>query len=155
MLFFFQFFNSPVALKNINKFWPPQEKVEMMPLVQVENAWFVSGIVVCCQCPLDCRSQEGCGIAQPWNTCFGTIWYKYVQGAPNTQDGDTSNGHASQFLTWQICHVQFCQAKQLGKWIQRAQNYHICRSGHTNLKIIFMLTYKNLIFSFNQIFLQF
>ena len=29
---FFQFFNSPVALKNLKKFWPPQEKVEMMLL---------------------------------------------------------------------------------------------------------------------------
>ena len=26
---FFQFFNSPVALENKNKIWPPQEKVEM------------------------------------------------------------------------------------------------------------------------------
>ena len=31
---FFQFFNSPVALKNKNKFWPPQEKVEMTPLAE-------------------------------------------------------------------------------------------------------------------------
>ena len=29
---FFQFFNSPVALKNKKKFRPPQEKVEMTPL---------------------------------------------------------------------------------------------------------------------------
>ena len=29
---FFQFFNSPVALKNKKHFWPPQEKVEMTPL---------------------------------------------------------------------------------------------------------------------------
>ena len=29
---FFQFFNSPVALKNKKKFWLPQEKVEMTPL---------------------------------------------------------------------------------------------------------------------------
>ena len=29
---FFQFFNSPVALKNNKKIWPPQEKVEMTPL---------------------------------------------------------------------------------------------------------------------------
>ena len=29
---FFQFFNSPVALKNKKKFWHPQEKVEMTPL---------------------------------------------------------------------------------------------------------------------------
>ena len=29
---FFNFFNSPVALKNKKKIWPPQEKVEMMPL---------------------------------------------------------------------------------------------------------------------------
>ena len=28
----FKFFNSPVALKNKKKFWPPQEKVEMTPL---------------------------------------------------------------------------------------------------------------------------
>ena len=31
---FFQFFNSPVALKNLKKFWPPQEKVEMTPLMR-------------------------------------------------------------------------------------------------------------------------
>ena len=30
---FFQFFNSLVASKNLKKFWPPQEKVEMTPLV--------------------------------------------------------------------------------------------------------------------------
>ena len=30
---FFQFFNSPVALQNKKKIWPPQEKVEMTPLV--------------------------------------------------------------------------------------------------------------------------
>ena len=29
---FFKFFNSPVSLKNLKKFWPPQEKVEMTPL---------------------------------------------------------------------------------------------------------------------------
>ena len=29
---FFQFFNSPVALKNKNFFWPLQEKIEMTPL---------------------------------------------------------------------------------------------------------------------------
>ena len=29
---FFQFFNSPVALKNFKKFGPPQEKVEITPL---------------------------------------------------------------------------------------------------------------------------
>ena len=31
VLFFFQFFNSPVTLKNIKKIWPPK-KVEMTPL---------------------------------------------------------------------------------------------------------------------------
>ena len=30
---FFQFFNSPVALKNKKKIAPPQEKVEMTPLL--------------------------------------------------------------------------------------------------------------------------
>ena len=30
---FFQFFNSPVTLKNLKKFGPPQEKVEMTPLI--------------------------------------------------------------------------------------------------------------------------
>ena len=34
---FFQFFNSPVALKNLKKFWPPQEKVEMTPLVETTD----------------------------------------------------------------------------------------------------------------------
>ena len=32
---FFQFFNSQVALKNKKKIWPPQEKVEMTPLLSV------------------------------------------------------------------------------------------------------------------------
>ena len=32
---FFQFFNSPVALKNKKNFWPPQEKVEMTPLFTI------------------------------------------------------------------------------------------------------------------------
>ena len=34
MLFFFQFFNSPVALKNNKKISPPQEKVEMTPMAE-------------------------------------------------------------------------------------------------------------------------
>ena len=32
---FFQFFNSPVALKNLKKFRPPQEKVEMTLLISL------------------------------------------------------------------------------------------------------------------------
>ena len=33
VLFFFQFFNSPVALKNKKKFWLPQENIEMTLLI--------------------------------------------------------------------------------------------------------------------------
>ena len=32
---FFQFFNSPVALKNLKNSWPSQEKVEMTPLLDI------------------------------------------------------------------------------------------------------------------------
>ena len=34
-MFFFQFFNSPVALKNLKKIWPSQKKVEMTPLTDL------------------------------------------------------------------------------------------------------------------------
>ena len=36
---FFQFFNTPVALKNLKKFWPSQEKVEMTPLLRINVRW--------------------------------------------------------------------------------------------------------------------
>ena len=43
----FQFFNSPVALKDLKHFWPPQEKVEMMPLFQNQlHPGFLSLIVL-------------------------------------------------------------------------------------------------------------
>ena len=36
---FFQFFNSPVTLKNLKKFRLPQEKIEMTPLVYCNNEY--------------------------------------------------------------------------------------------------------------------
>ena len=37
---FFQISNSPVALKNKKKIWPPQEKVEMTPLASFNYSIF-------------------------------------------------------------------------------------------------------------------
>ena len=36
--------------------------------VRAEDAWFVSGAVVCCRCHWESRPQEGDGIAQAWAT---------------------------------------------------------------------------------------
>ena len=38
---FFQFFNSPVALKNTKIFLPPQEKVEMTPLLRIQKKYYL------------------------------------------------------------------------------------------------------------------
>ena len=51
---FFQFFNSPVALKNIKKIWPPQEKVEMTPLISLRRA-------TRSMCNSEIGSEQNCG----------------------------------------------------------------------------------------------
>ena len=33
---FFQFFNSPVALKNLKKFWPPKKKLKWRPWISMQ-----------------------------------------------------------------------------------------------------------------------
>ena len=44
---FFQFFNSPVALKNQKKIWPPQEKIEMTPLLHGSLFWCLTWFIFC------------------------------------------------------------------------------------------------------------
>ena len=59
--------------------------------------------------------QEEKGIALAWTT-----WSEDASaGARSIRYGDTGNENDSNsavFLTWQICHVQFCHDERLSKW---------------------------------------
>ena len=73
---FFQFFNSPVALKNIKKLAPPQEKVEMTPLDKTwqeffffQNQWYM------------CIYQALFGIV-PWSQIYNLVLV-YPQSEPS------------------------------------------------------------------------
>ena len=87
--------------------------------VRVEDASFVSGVVVCCRYHWESRHQEGDGIAQAGHAGShghnllwqknGTMMYRW-HGVPGMVI-------PAKVRWWyrKISHVQFCHGKRLGK----------------------------------------